>query len=112
MLARFAPRPGAAQRGTRLGSGTGRLSFALAEHFMTVTAADISGPMLGVLEQRARDRSVVGVRTVHLDDLVPAADHDLALSLLVLQHLQDRAAIEAALGLMVRCLRPGGWLVV
>jgi SAM-dependent methyltransferase len=94
------------------GSGTGRLSFALAEHFRTVTAVDISGPMLARLEQRAMDRSVVGVQTVHLDDLAPLADHDLALSMLVLQHLPDRAAVEAALALMVRCLRPGGWVVV
>jgi SAM-dependent methyltransferase len=94
------------------GSGTGRLSFALAEHFTTVTAVDISAAMLALLEQRARDRSVVAVHTMRVDDLLPAADHDLALSLLVLQHLPDRDAVAAALRLMVRCLRPGGWLVV
>jgi 2-polyprenyl-3-methyl-5-hydroxy-6-metoxy-1,4-benzoquinol methylase len=105
--------PDEASRGAALdlGCGTGRLSFALAEHFASVTAADISATMLSRLQGRAVDRGVAGVHAVQMDDLVPAADHDLALSLLVLQHLADREAIGAMLALMVGCLRPGGWLV-
>ncbi|MDQ1485621.1 MAG: hypothetical protein QOJ62_1314 [Actinomycetota bacterium] len=94
------------------GCGTGRLTFALAAHFATVTAVDISNPMLAHLRQRAQDRMVAGVHTIQVDDLAPAADHDLALSLLVLQHLPDRDAVLAALRVMVQCLRPGAWLVV
>ena len=95
------------------GSGTGRLTFALLEHAEEVTAVDISRGMLATLTARARDLHLDGrVDPVHVDDLRPAGDHDLALSLLVLQHLGSRAGIRAALERMVGCLHVGGLLVI
>jgi len=94
------------------GSGTGRLSFALAESFAQVTCVDVSDTMLATLTERAAARGLQGLRAVRVDRLSPAADHDLVLSLLVLQHLPSRAAVLETLDTMVRCLRVGGRLVV
>jgi len=99
-------------RATDWGSGTGRLSLALAAHFDQVTSVDVSDPMLATLADRAAQRGVTNVRGVRLDEHRPGADQDLVLCLLVLQHLPDRAAVLAALEAMTASLRPGGRLVV
>lgn len=100
------------ERAMDWGSGTGRLTFALAAHYPQVTAVDVSDAMLATLGVRAAARGVEGVRGVRVDDLVPAADHDLVVSLLVLQHLPDEASVLTALRTMVACLRVGGHAVV
>jgi SAM-dependent methyltransferase len=100
------------ERAMDWGSGTGRLTFALAAHYPQVTAVDVSDAMLATLGVRAAARGVEGVHGVRVDELVPAADHDLVVSLLVLQHLPDEAAVLAALRTMVACLRVGGHAVV
>lgn len=94
------------------GSGTGRLSFALAARFDRVTCVDISDSMLATLAQRADQRGVPNVDPVPLAQFAPAQDHDLVLSLLVLQHLPDRGRVREALTTMVAALRPGGVLFV
>jgi SAM-dependent methyltransferase len=105
--------------GTRLdraidwGSGTGRLTFALLEVFSQVTAVDVSRSMLGTLMGRAHKLDL-GARLTPtvLGDMRPASDHDLAVSLLVLQHLGTRAEVAAALRTLVACVRVGGHIVV
>lgn len=100
-------------RALDFGSGTGRLTFALARRFASVTAVDVSEGMLATLRTRAAERGLADrVRPTHVDQLHVGGDHDLAFSLLVLQHLESRAAIGQALARLAATLRPGGWLVV
>jgi SAM-dependent methyltransferase len=95
------------------GSGTGRLTFALAERYRAVTAVDVSSSMLTTLTERATQLGLGSrVRPTLLADLRPAGDVDLLVSLLVLQHLSCQADALAALRTMVACLRVGGYLVV
>ena len=94
------------------GAGTGRLSFALAEHFKRVTSVDVADSMIELLGRRAEARGVRNVQPTHVDAFEPDGTVDFALCLLVLQHLSSHAAIEDALRRMVRALRPGGWLFV
>lgn len=108
LLPEGAPR----ERAMDWGSGTGRLTFALAAGYREVTAVDISDAMLSTLAARAAARGVEGVHGVRVDDLAPGSDHDLVVSLLVLQHLPDRATVLTALATMVACLRVGGHAVV
>ena len=98
-------------RATDWGSGTGRLSLALAQRFSQVTCVDVSDAMLAALTARAAERGVTNVRGVRVEDLQPAGDQDLVLCLLVLQHLPDRAAVLVALESMVACLAVGGRVV-
>jgi 2-polyprenyl-3-methyl-5-hydroxy-6-metoxy-1,4-benzoquinol methylase len=94
------------------GSGTGRLSFALATRFDSVTCIDVSPTMLETLRARAAGRGVDNLAPTLLSQFAPAGNHDLALSLITLQHLPDRAAVAEALRAMVSALRPGGQLLV
>jgi SAM-dependent methyltransferase len=94
------------------GAGTGRLSFALATRFTNVTAVDVSDGMLRTLRERAKQKGLDNISPVQVDALRPASDHDFALSLLVLQHLPTKAAVEAAVGLVAAALRPGGVAVL
>ena len=93
------------------GSGTGRLSFALAERFENVTCVDISTTMLTTLRERAGERGITNLEPRHLDDFKPSSDHDFALCLITLQHFPDRQSVAAALAAMVGSLRPGGVLL-
>jgi SAM-dependent methyltransferase len=94
------------------GSGTGRLSLALAQQFELVTCLDVSNSMLAQLTSRAQQRGITNIEPVHLDDFRPAGDHDLCLSLLVLQHLPDKSAMAETIALMVASLRVGGFAFV
>lgn len=94
------------------GSGTGRLSFALAERFGSVTSADISSSMLRTLRERAANFGVAGIETVDLAHSELPTDHDLALCLITLQHFPDWASVDAALRAIHHSLRPGGYFVV
>jgi len=68
------------------GSGTGRLSFTLAESFGSVTCVDISTSMQATLRERALDRGIENLDLVRVDDFDGDASHDFALSLITLQH--------------------------
>lgn len=94
------------------GGGTGRLSFALAKRFDSVTTLDVSVPMQEILARRAVER---GISNIVVDQVVkfrPRGDHDLAVSLLTLQHLPNRRAVAEALQLITASIRPGGYLYV
>lgn len=94
------------------GSGTGRLSFTLAQKFEHVTCVDVSTTMQATLRERAADRCIANLDIVHVDDFEADASHDFALSLITMQHFPDRATVERALHEIVAGLTPGGWLIV
>lgn len=94
------------------GSGTGRLSFALAEKFERVTCVDVSTSMQMTLRGRARERGISNLDIVHVDDFDGDASHDFALSLITIQHFPDRETVELTLRSMVAGIKPGGWLIV
>ncbi|MCQ4120955.1 class I SAM-dependent methyltransferase [Rhodococcus tibetensis] len=94
------------------GSGTGRLSFALAERYDRVTSADISRSMIALLEERAADRGITNIDTLDLNDRDPEPGHDVAISLITLQHVQTFDSVDAALRKISSSLRPGGYAVI
>ncbi|MDV7354479.1 class I SAM-dependent methyltransferase [Rhodococcus oxybenzonivorans] len=106
--------PEQAQRASVLdyGSGTGRLSFALAARFDRVTSADISTSMIALLEKRAAERGITNISTVDLNAGDPPANHDLAISLITLQHVQTFETVDRALRTISASLHPGGYAVI
>ena len=93
-----------------IGCGVGRLTAALAQHFDTVVALDVSEHMI------ARARQVVGGNvTFHQVSgnviPVPSASVDAVFTVHVLQHLDDRRAIASYLDDAYRVLRPGGTIM-
>ncbi|HJW23202.1 MAG TPA: class I SAM-dependent methyltransferase [Candidatus Limnocylindrales bacterium] len=104
-------------RGSRvieLGAGTGLLGLAirrrvgpgrLAELLLT----DTSTGMLEVAETKIREGSLAGVRTARFDVAIDpppdGAPFDIAVSLLLLHHVEDT---RGALAGVARLLRPGG----
>lgn len=95
------------------GSGTGRLSFALRNvGFERVTCVDISTTMLERLAERAAERGVDGLDLTVVSDFTPSGNHDLALSLITLQHFPSRTAVAAAVDAMMASLKIGGFLVI
>jgi SAM-dependent methyltransferase len=108
-------RAGVAVRGGRaldFGCGAGRLTQALAEHFDRVDGVDIAPSMLALAERSNRHGERCRYHLNASDDLALFADgtFDLAVSLLVLQHVENRYA-RRYLAELVRVLRPGGVLV-
>jgi ubiquinone/menaquinone biosynthesis C-methylase UbiE len=108
-------------RGTRaieLGAGTGLLGLAIRdrvgpERLPELLLTDASAGMIEVAEAKVRELSLDGVRTRRFDVAAdPPPDgtpFDLALSLLLLHHVEDTPATLEAIG---RLLRPGGWLAL
>jgi ubiquinone/menaquinone biosynthesis C-methylase UbiE len=105
-------------RAIELGAGTGLLGLAIRERvgparLSELLLTDASTGMLEVAEAKARRHRLSGVRTLRFDiaaDPPPAgAPFDLVLSLLVLHHLEDTAAVIRA---MAALLREGGWLAL
>jgi ubiquinone/menaquinone biosynthesis C-methylase UbiE len=98
------------RRALDFGCGLGRMARALAEHFEEVVGVDISEEMI----RGARDANgdVEGLTFVinDADDLsrFPEASFDLVYSMIVLQHVPDRRAIEAYIAEFCRVLRPDG----
>ncbi|HTW21832.1 MAG TPA: class I SAM-dependent methyltransferase [Mycobacteriales bacterium] len=105
-------RPTGAARALDYGAGTGRLSFALAKRFAHVTAVDISPGMRKTLNERAAAAGITNVTTVAPSEVDEHGEHDFAVSLLVLQHLPDLQAVDAAVGVIAGALRPGGVAVI
>jgi SAM-dependent methyltransferase len=99
-------------RALDFGCGAGRLTQALAEHFEQVDGVDIAPSMLALAERSNRHGRRCRYHLNAGDDLAlfAGATFDLALSLLVLQHVDNRYA-RGYLGELVRVLRPGGVLV-
>jgi SAM-dependent methyltransferase len=96
-----------------IGAGTGLLGLALAGDVGEVVLAEPSAGMLDV----AREKLAVGpwprASAVRLDLVadppLPGEPFDVAVSLLVLHHLEDTVG---ALRAVLRLLRPGGWIAL
>jgi SAM-dependent methyltransferase len=94
------------------GSGTGRLSFALAAEFAEVHAFDVSPGMLATARARAVQRGIHNVHFHHLDEEMAPLEADFALSLIVLQHLEKREHVRAGIQSLLGHLKSGGHAVV
>ncbi|MCU1499179.1 MAG: hypothetical protein JWM47_3132 [Acidimicrobiales bacterium] len=96
-------------RALDFGCGFGRLTLALAEHIAEVVGIDIAPSMIA----GANEHNSVGPRVTYLlnegDDLsaFDDASFDLVLSIIVLQHIENRYK-AAYLREFLRVLRPGG----
>ena len=92
-----------------IGAGTGLLGFSLVDEVGELVLADPSAGMLEVVAEKIRDLGRPTISAVRLDLAVDppprGGGFDLAVSLLVLHHVEDtRAALAAIFAL----LRPGG----
>jgi ubiquinone/menaquinone biosynthesis C-methylase UbiE len=90
------------------GCGTGLLTLAIHPRVRSVTGADSSAGMLGVLEQKGRAPGLASVRTYLLDGahaLASAGSFDLITSSMTLHHVRDLPALFAEFRAL---LRPGG----
>jgi SAM-dependent methyltransferase len=93
------------------GCGLGRLTRALAPHFARVVGLDVASTMIA--RARELDPGSGAEFAVHVDDDLRDWDGvDFLVSLLVLQHLPSRDAVERYLREFVRVLAPGGVAVV
>jgi SAM-dependent methyltransferase len=92
-----------------IGCGAGRVTHALAEVFGEVHAVDVSSEMLRQAESALRDKPNVFLHKNNGRDLaaLKGLEFDFAFSLLVFQHIPDRAIIENYLREVARLLRPG-----
>jgi 2-polyprenyl-3-methyl-5-hydroxy-6-metoxy-1,4-benzoquinol methylase len=91
-----------------VGAGTGLLGLALVDDVASVTLADPSAGMIEVATEKLAGGDLPSVHAVQHDliaDPPPAEPFDLAVSLLVLHHIEDTAAALAAIHAL---LAPGG----
>lgn len=94
-----------------IGCGAGRITGALAHSFERVIALDVSADMI----ERARARVPENVEFNRVDGpVLPVDDRsvDAVFSVQVMQHLEDRAALESYLEHVRRVLRPGGSMLI
>jgi ubiquinone/menaquinone biosynthesis C-methylase UbiE len=102
--------PQSRERALDFGCGLGRLTRPLAGHFEECVGVDISEGM--VRQARELNADVPGASFVvnAADDLRRFDDEsfDLVYSVIVLQHVPDRGAIESYIAEFCRVLRPGG----
>ncbi len=97
-----------AMRVIDIGAGTGLLGLALAADVGEVVLAEPSAGMLEVTREKLAADGPAHATAVRFDltsDPPPGGPFDLAVSLLVLHHVEDTAE---ALGAVSRLLRPGG----
>lgn len=93
-----------------IGSGTGLLSRALADRVSSVVLVDTSQGMIDVAAERIAESGLSALSAVCLDvarESPPGAPFDLAVSLLMLHHVED---VEGLLEAVLRQLVPGGYL--
>jgi ubiquinone/menaquinone biosynthesis C-methylase UbiE len=102
--------PAGRGRALDFGCGLGRMTRALAAHFEACVGVDISEEMVRGAREANADIGNVAFEVNHATDLrrFPDADFDLVYSMIVLQHVPDRAAIESYVREFCRILRPGG----
>ncbi len=94
------------------GCGTGLISFFLAPHVATVTAADSSEGMLDVLRRKIDQSGLRTIRPVLLDlerDAAPDARYDLIVAHMVMHHVADTACMLRNFHAL---LWPGGTLCI
>jgi SAM-dependent methyltransferase len=97
-----------------VGAGTGRVALRLAEEGLDVTALDVDGELLDVLEARARAAGVE-VETVRSDAaafVLPERFALIAVPMQTLQLLPDEAARDGFFASARRALVPGGLVAV
>lgn len=97
-------------RCVEIGCGAGRLTAALESFFDHVDALDVSEDMITLARAATGDRASfhqVSSSHIPLDD----STADAVFTVHVLQHLDDRNAIESYLDESFRVLRPGGSLM-
>jgi ubiquinone/menaquinone biosynthesis C-methylase UbiE len=106
-------RPRERGRALDFGCGLGRMTRALARHFDECVGVDISEEMVRGARDANADVDNVSFEVNHATDLrrFPDASFDLVYSVIVLQHVPDRAAIESYVREFCRVLRPGGLAV-
>ncbi|MFN8622167.1 MAG: class I SAM-dependent methyltransferase [Chloroflexota bacterium] len=95
-------------RAIDIGAGTGLLGLAVATSVGSMVLAEPSAGMLDVARAKLATGAWPGVSAVRFDlttDPPPAGGFDLAVSLLVLHHVEDTAAALAAIHAL---LAPGG----
>jgi SAM-dependent methyltransferase len=92
-----------------IGCGAGRITRALAKLFGEVHAVDVSGEMVALAREALRPFPHAHVYQNNGFDLaaVPALEFDFAFSMIVFQHIPDRAIIENYVRETARLLRPG-----
>jgi ubiquinone/menaquinone biosynthesis C-methylase UbiE len=108
----FALLPGLqGRRVLEVGCGTGNISLALARRGARLVGLDLSFPMLALAHHKARREGLplTFIRGAAGSLPFAAARFHGVISILALDFIPDRAA---ALGEMVRVLRPGGFLAV
>ena len=93
-----------------IGSGVGRLTLWLADHFQRVIAADISGSHLKIAEDELRARGKTNVSFVNVSTMAALADiapFDAFFSMISLQH-SPPPVIKHVLMTVLGKLKPGG----
>jgi SAM-dependent methyltransferase len=105
--------PQGRHRALDFGCGLGRLTRALAGHFDECIGVDISEGMVHGAQQLNADVRGASFVINAAQDLRCFGDQsfDLVYSVIVLQHVPDRAAIEGYISEFCRVLRPGGLAV-
>jgi len=91
--------------------GTGSTALLLAGSVRQIVASDISGAMIGIGEQKARDQGVSNVKFVKAelsDNSVESDPYDAVLAFNILHLLED---LPAAIGRVNRLLKPGGLFI-
>jgi ubiquinone/menaquinone biosynthesis C-methylase UbiE len=99
-------------RMVEIGAGTGLLGLDLLDDVASVLLTDPSMGMIEVARRKVRSGKIDGADAVLHDVLAgppPGAPFDLAVSALVLHHIED---IEAALTSIRDMLNPGGWIAI
>jgi 2-polyprenyl-3-methyl-5-hydroxy-6-metoxy-1,4-benzoquinol methylase len=93
------------------GCGTGLVTLRIAPQVASVTGADTSRGMLGVLAAKAEAVGLDKVRPFLIgpDGVLPGETYDLVMSSMTLHHVEDIPALLRALHAR---LAPGGWLCV
>lgn len=109
-LAREGLAPERTRRALDFGCGLGRLTRALSTRFDEVVGVDLSEEMVAEATRLNSDRPNVTFLANDRPDLslLPGAQFDLVFSLIALQHVSSREAIEAYLREFVRVTAPGG----
>lgn len=101
------------ERALDFGCGVGRLTRAMAGHFVQCRGIDISRTMVQQARRLNADKPQCRFAVNTRPDLgrLPAGAFDFIYSNIVLQHVPDKAIIRRYIGDFLRILRPGGLLV-
>ncbi len=98
-----------------LGSGNGRHALPAAMRVKKVVAADVSGELLKIVEERAREEGIGNIETVDCDARkMPFEDgsFDACIFIAALHNIETRRGRRLALAEVARVLKPGGVALV